>query len=55
MTVRNLDEKVREETISKLKFLIHDICRQTLWTSISYLTVNIKTENAKKLAQMIKK
>ncbi len=59
MTVRNLDEKkVREETISKLKFLIHDIWKDQNLVDASvpsYLTVNIKTENAKKLAQMIKK
>ena len=58
MTVRNLDEKKLEETISKLKFLIHDIWKDQNLVDASvpsYLTVNIKTENAKKLAQMIKK
>lgn len=57
--VKNLDEKkVREETISKLKFLIHDIWKEQNLVDVSapsYLTVNIKIENAKKLSQMIKK
>ena len=57
--VKNLDEKkVREETISKLKFLIHDIWKEQNLVDASapsYLTVNIKIENAKKLSQMIKK
>ncbi len=59
ITVRNLDEKkVREETISKLKFLIHDIWKEQNLVDASapsYLTVNIKTQNAKKLGKMIKK
>ena len=53
-----MKKKVREETISKLKFLIHDIWKDQNLVDASvpsYLTVNIKTENAKKLAQMIKK
>ncbi len=59
ITVKNLgDKKVREETISKLKFVIHDIWKEQNLVDASapsYLTVNIKTENTKKLAKIIKK
>ena len=59
MIVKNLeDKKVREETISKLKFLVHDIWKDENLVDASipsYLTINMKTENPKKLALMIKK
>ena len=58
-TVKNLnDEKVREETISKLKFVIHDIWKEQNLVDASvpsYLNINVKTKNAKELAEMIKK
>ena len=59
MIVKNLeDKKVREETISKLKFLVHDIWKDENLVDASipsYLTINMKTENPKELALMIKK
>ena len=58
-TVKNLnDKKVREETISKLKFVIHDIWKEQNLVDASvpsYLNINVKTKNAKELAEMIKK
>ena len=51
-------KKKLEKKQFQLKFLIHDIWKDQNLVDASvpsYLTVNIKTENAKKLAQMIKK
>tara|TARA_A100000164_G_scaffold369309_1_gene393697 strand:+ start:63 stop:1115 length:1053 start_codon:yes stop_codon:yes gene_type:complete len=59
ITVKNLDDKkVREETISKLKFVIHDIWKEQNLVDASapsYLTVNIMTNDVKNIAQIIKK
>ena len=56
--MKNLnDEKVREETISKLKFVIHDIWKEQNLVDASvpsYLNINVKTKNAKELAEMIR-
>ena len=59
ITVKNLDDKiVREETISKLKFIIHDMWKEQNLVDASapsYLTVNIMTNDVKNIAQIIKK
>ena len=59
ITVKNLDDKkVREETISKLKFVIHDIWKEQNLVDASvpsYLTVNIINNDVKNIAQVIKK
>ena len=57
--MKNLDDKkVREETISKLKFVIHDIWKEQNLVDASaptYLTLNIITNDVKNLAQIKKK
>ena len=57
--MKNLDDKkVREETISKLKFVIHDMWKEENLVDASvpsYLTVNIITNDVKNIAQIIKK
>ena len=57
--MKNLDDKkVREETISKLKFVIHDIWKEQNLVDASapsYLTVNIMINDVKNIAQIVKK